>query len=209
MLGNRNMSSLKAYGNNVVLFCTLLGWGTFPLWKCYQCRNHKSGEHLINSGSDQQPLKNSHQNHHLFDSWEPQTKMLLQLSTYKLLTTHNPQTNKKTQIPRSLESFSLMESGLTKLLFLYNLLPLMQPMQGFPPKHPSPGSPVLGWRGLPSCDNPQFMAGRNFLEKGKKKNRQYYSFSFQWNIWKFLIWAKTNLNLRYLLWKFFINSECL
>lgn len=24
----------------------------------------KSGEHLINSGSDQQPLKNPHQNHH-------------------------------------------------------------------------------------------------------------------------------------------------
>lgn len=85
-------------------FVLLLAGGFFPsenvskmtlitiLWSNAEITSvsySKSGEHLISSGSDQQPLKNPHQNHHLFDPWEPQmprTKMFPQLSTYKLLT---------------------------------------------------------------------------------------------------------------------------
>lgn len=126
-------------------FVLLLAGGFFPSENvsnddshhCFmkQWRNRvsyrKFGQHLINSGSDQQPQKNPHQNQ-ISESREPQmpqTKMFPQLSTYKLLTiwkavllplkkkdnpkpkktttkpkqTHN-KTQKKTQFPGSLEN---------------------------------------------------------------------------------------------------------
>lgn len=57
------------------------------------------------------------------------------------------------------------------MLFLYSLLPLTQPCH-LPPSRASPqNTPVLAalsWmRVSPPWDNPQFIAGRNFLEKAK------------------------------------------
>lgn len=166
----------------------------------------------------------------------PRTKMFPQLSTYKLLTirkavllqlkkppkhkktTTNPKqptnkTQKKSHFPESLEKQSLIKPGLAKVLFLYNLLPLMQPRHLPTPRASPRNTPVLAalsWLRLPphGITHSSWLVGTSWRKK-KIDNIILFFFFPPMKYLEVFDVSKNEFKFAISALEVFINSECL